>query len=89
MHKFSGVIKNFIERNIPVFAISGITLAVFILIIVSAAGKKPNGPILTEIQEEQLVADYTYTFGPKDAPIVIVEFSDFECPACRIYHPQI
>lgn len=30
-----------------------------------------------------------WTYGDKDAPITIVEFSDFECPFCSRVHPTI
>lgn len=60
-------------------------IAVSILVVGGAIflGGESNKPV----EEQDLVTDDSYSKGPANASATIVEFSDFQCPACRSAFP--
>jgi protein-disulfide isomerase len=81
--------KEFFKRNAPVFLIGIVTVGVFVTIIFAASKNPSKGPSLQEIKDEQFITDSTAIIGPRDSKVVLVEFSDFECPACKAFHPTM
>lgn len=57
--------------------------------LLSKANNAPSAQIPTQEQKRyEIPVDGFPSIGPDDAPIVIVEFSDFQCPYCARFHDQ-
>ncbi len=77
--KLTGETKIFLGILVTTVAIIGI--AVFFI-------SKPAPPP-TPLPREELIAADSHTIGNASASAYLVEFSDFQCPACRAFAPIV
>jgi protein-disulfide isomerase len=60
--------------------------------VTQAQGPAAEAPVVTaepEYTRYEIPTDGFYFRGPADAPITIVEFSDYQCPFCRRWHDEV
>ncbi len=72
-------------KNKWIWALVGLLILSFVVIGVSS--KKNTGGTSTETVTlaEFPITSFDSVLGNRDAKVVIVEYADFQCPACKIY----
>ncbi len=79
------ILKNMNKEVKITFSIAGaVIVAVIALMILSP--KSTVGPTVTNVD---LVSTATHMTGLKNAKVTLVEFGDYECPACAAINPSL
>ena len=74
--------------QIPMLSAAGVILLAFILYIVQDASRPDLKEQTLIRQRYDIPVDGFPSVGPADAPVVIVEFSDFQCEYCALYSKE-
>ncbi|MFZ2593432.1 MAG: thioredoxin domain-containing protein [Minisyncoccia bacterium] len=77
------------KNILPTVGIIGAALLVFIGAYFLTNKKSVPQALTAEQEQALMVAKDDYVVGPADSKVVLVEYSDFECPACAAFHPVV
>lgn len=64
----------------------GLIIATVLIIVIGVAVYSRPEPVL---KREELITPVSHTLGNRDAKTYLVEFSDYQCPACGSFKPVV
>jgi protein-disulfide isomerase len=67
----------------------GILAATAVIILTAIAYVNKPAPLQKPISRDELIPPGSFTTGNASAAAWLVEFSDFQCPACRAFAPTV
>jgi protein-disulfide isomerase len=77
-------------KNIPLLIGTMVgTLILVVMVAMMFSQNNPNTAQMQTVDQTVLLAGATRVDGPVSAPVTIVEFGDYQCPACAATHPLI
>ena len=76
--------KQVISMIVIALAVIGIGVGLFF----ASKGSEP-APVGQQVDGKSLVRDNSHMTGKKEAKVTMVEFGDYQCPACAFYDPVI
>ncbi len=90
--------KDFLQRNKVFLIVSAVTIAIIVggVFLMSGGSKSTTGSVIDSsilapegVYKTAGYANGTYLPGNPSAKVTLVEFGDYECPACGIYAPYV
>jgi len=81
-------VKEFILRNKAFLGISAATLAILLGGVFLMSKNSTDTVNSKNVSETVLISEDSQKSDPS-APLKLVEFGDYQCPACAVYHPFV
>ncbi len=67
--------------------IAGLTILIFVGIIAFSSRTTPASTEPIKVDQAELIRSDSLSIGPANAQVTVVEFTDFQCPACQAAYP--